>query len=133
MKQMYRRPLTVSPDIRTRRHCAFLLHAHLVFVTKFRPHVSGDGQLGRGGILRHVCPDFEVELVASNGKSNHVHLPVQFLPTAALAKLDNSLKECRPGGPGTSSPTWCSITGGRRSFVRHPISPGPPGARLLML
>nr|WP_307857180.1 hypothetical protein [Pseudarthrobacter albicanus] len=31
--------MTVSQDIRTGRHCAFLLHAHLVFVTKFRHRV----------------------------------------------------------------------------------------------
>jgi REP-associated tyrosine transposase len=89
---MYRWPLTVSQEIRTGRHCAFPLHAQLVFVTKFRHRVSGDGHLVRlEEILRDVCTDFEVERVEFNGESTHVHLPVHVPPKAALAKLVNSM------------------------------------------
>lgn len=85
--------MTVSQDIRTGRHCAFLLHAHLVFVTKFRHRVLGDEHLARlEEILRDVCADFEVELVEFNGESSYVHLLVHFPPKVALAKLVNSLK-----------------------------------------
>ena len=36
-----------TSDIRTGRHCVFLLHAHLVFVTKDRHPVFTDAHLSR--------------------------------------------------------------------------------------
>ncbi|MFE1560406.1 IS200/IS605 family transposase [Streptomyces sp. NPDC058734] len=80
-------------EIRTGRHCAFLLHAHLVFVTKYRHKVFTDRHLRRmEQIMRDVCADFEVELKEFNGENNHVHLLVSFPPKVALSKLINSLK-----------------------------------------
>lgn len=80
-------------DIRTGRHCAFLLHAHLVFVTKYRHKVFTDRHLERmEEIMRAVCADFEVDLVEFNGEANHVHLLVNFPPKVAVSKLVNSLK-----------------------------------------
>ncbi|OEV05147.1 IS200/IS605 family transposase [Streptomyces oceani] len=80
-------------SIRTGRHCAFLLHAHLVFVTKYRHNVFADRHLDRcEEIMRNVCADFETELVEFNGETNHVHLLVNFPPKVAVSKLVNSLK-----------------------------------------
>lgn len=80
-------------NIRTGRHCTFVLHAHLVFVTKFRHEVFNDLHLTRiEEIMRAVCEDFECELAEFNGGSNHVHLLVNFPPKVALSKLVNSLK-----------------------------------------
>ncbi|WP_261570710.1 IS200/IS605 family transposase [Frankia gtarii] len=80
-------------DIRTGRHCVFVLHAHLVFVTKYRHRVFTDRHLTRlEKIVRAVCADFEVELVEFNGEGDHVHLLVNFPPKVALSKLVNSLK-----------------------------------------
>ncbi|MGJ6970091.1 IS200/IS605 family transposase [Streptosporangium sp. G11] len=80
-------------DIRTGRHCVFALHAHLVFVTKFRHKVFTDTHLNRmEEIMRDVCADFETELAEFNGENNHVHLLVNFPPKVALSKLVNSLK-----------------------------------------
>ncbi|RQW96413.1 IS200/IS605 family transposase [Micromonospora inaquosa] len=80
-------------DVRTGRHCAFALHAHLVFVTKYRRRVFSDQHLKRmEDIMRTVCADFDTELVEFNGEDNHVHLLVNFPPKVALAKLVNSLK-----------------------------------------
>ena len=85
--------MTDHQEIRTGRYCAFVLHAHLVFVTKFRHEVFTDAHLPRlEEIMRAVCADFEVELVEFNGESNHVHLLVNFPPKVALSKLVNSLK-----------------------------------------
>ncbi|MHB1848830.1 MAG: transposase, partial [Acidimicrobiales bacterium] len=36
-----------SGDIRTGRHCVFMLHAHLVFVTKYRHKVFSTRHLSR--------------------------------------------------------------------------------------
>ncbi|NGO73696.1 IS200/IS605 family transposase [Streptomyces boncukensis] len=79
--------------IRAGRHCAFVMHAHLVFVTKFRHKVFADRHLKRmEEIMRDVCADFETELVEFNGESNHAHLLVNFPPKVAVSKLVNSLK-----------------------------------------
>ncbi|MFE2140283.1 IS200/IS605 family transposase [Streptomyces sp. NPDC059456] len=80
-------------NIRTGRHCTFLLHAHLVFVTKYRHDVFTDAHLARmEEIMRAVCADFETELTEFNGETNHVHLLVSFPPKVAVSKLVNSLK-----------------------------------------
>ncbi|WP_430501547.1 IS200/IS605 family transposase [Micromonospora trifolii] len=68
-------------DIRTGTHCTFALHAHLVFVTKYRHRVLSDQHLNRmEDIMRTVCADFDTELVEFNGEDNHVHL-LQNRPT----------------------------------------------------
>lgn len=80
-------------DVRTGRHCVFVLHAHLVFVTKYRHAVFTARHLERlEEIMRAVCADFEYELREFNGETNHVHLLVNFPPKVALSKLVNSLK-----------------------------------------
>ncbi|HEY0806739.1 MAG TPA: IS200/IS605 family transposase [Pseudonocardiaceae bacterium] len=79
--------------VRTGRHCVSVLHAHLVFVTKYRHKVFTDTHLPRlEEIMRAVCGDFEVELAEFNGETDHVHLLVHFPPKVALSKLVNSLK-----------------------------------------
>lgn len=79
--------------IRTGRHCVFALHAHLVFVTKFRHKVFTDAHLTRmEAIMRAVCADFETDLAEFNGENNHVHLLVNYPPKVAVARLVNSLK-----------------------------------------
>ncbi len=70
-----------------------MLHAHLVFVTKFRHPVFSGTHLERlEQIMRDVCADFETELAEFNGGANHVHLLVNFPPKIALSRLVNSLK-----------------------------------------
>ncbi|AYF74488.1 IS200/IS605 family transposase [Nocardia yunnanensis] len=82
-----------NESIRTGRHCVFVLHAHLVFVTKYRHRVFTDRHLRRlEEIMRVVCDDFECELVEFDGGTNHVHLLVEFPPKVPLSKLVNSLK-----------------------------------------
>jgi len=79
--------------IRTGRHCAFVMHVHVVFVTTFRHKVFTDTHLTHmDEIMRSVCADFACEPVAFNGKDNHVHLLVNFPPKVAVTKLVNSHK-----------------------------------------
>src|SRR5882757_4278434 len=85
--------MTDLEGVRTGRHCVFALHAHLVFVTKYRHKVFTDPHLTRlEEIMRAVCEDFETTLVEFNGQDNHVHLLVDFPPKVALSRLVNSLK-----------------------------------------
>ncbi|MGI5492681.1 IS200/IS605 family transposase [Microtetraspora malaysiensis] len=82
-----------NPDVRTGRHVVYHLHAHLVFVTKYRRGAFTDPMLVRcEQIMREVCADFEVELREFNGGDDHVHLLVHYPPKVALSKLVNSLK-----------------------------------------
>ncbi len=61
--------MTEDDDIRTGRHCVFVLHAHLVFVTKYRHRVFATRHLERmEQIMRAVCTDFECELVEFNSE-----------------------------------------------------------------
>jgi len=51
-------------DIRTGRHCVFMMHVHLVFVTKYRRGVFTKEILDDlRPIFASVCNDFESELV----------------------------------------------------------------------
>ena len=80
-------------EIRKGRHVVYLLHAHLVFVTKWRGKVFGAAHLKRlEEIFRSVCADFEVVLKEFNGESDRVHLLVNFPPKVRLSELVNSLK-----------------------------------------
>ncbi|MEO3792282.1 IS200/IS605 family transposase [Nonomuraea sp. B10E15] len=82
-----------DPDVRTGRHVVYHLHAHLVFVTKYRRGAFTDPMLVRcEQIMREVCADFEAELREFNGADDHVHLLVHYPPKVALSKLVNSLK-----------------------------------------
>jgi putative transposase len=80
-------------EVRTGRHCVFILHAHLIFITKYRGKVFADIELKRlEEICHEVCRQFEVELKEFNGKEDHVHLLVNYPPKVQLSKLINSLK-----------------------------------------
>lgn len=69
------RPRKTDGDLRHGRRCVFALHAHLVFVTKFRRNVFKSEHLeAMQAILAGVCKDFEAELVEFNGEHDHVHL-----------------------------------------------------------
>ena len=80
-------------SIRTGRHCVFLLHVHLVFVTKYCRGVFTKAILDDlKEIFASVCHDFEAELVEFDGEDDHVHLLVTYPPKIAISSLVNSLK-----------------------------------------
>jgi putative transposase len=80
-------------DIRRGRHCVFMMHVHLVFVTKYRREVFTKEMLeDLRGIFRSVCTDFDSELVEFNGEDDHVHLLLNYPPKVSVSALVNSLK-----------------------------------------
>ncbi|WP_413801530.1 IS200/IS605 family transposase [Streptomyces iranensis] len=82
-----------NPHVRRGRHIVCHLHAHLVFVTKYRRTVFNDEMLTCcEGIMRKVCEDFETDLIEFDGEEDHVHLLVHYPPKVALSNLVNSLK-----------------------------------------
>lgn len=86
--------MNVESDVRTGIHCVFLMHVHLVFVTKYRHAVFAGEYLGRlEKILGQVCADFGAELAEfKGGESEHVHVLVEYPPKVAVSRLVNSLK-----------------------------------------
>lgn len=85
--------MAIDTRLRTGRHVVFLMHVHLVFVTKYWHPVFTDPHLRRmEEIMATVCEDFESTLVEFNGEPDHVHLLVNFPPKVAVSKLVNSLK-----------------------------------------
>lgn len=71
----------------------FAMHAHLVFVTKYRRGVFTDEHLSAmEPVLSDICADFGAALVEFNGEDDHVHLLIEYPPTVQLSKLVNSLK-----------------------------------------
>ena len=70
-----------------------MMHAHLVFVTKYRRNVFTKDILNDlQTIFAKVCNDFEAELIEFDGEDDHVHLLVNYPPKVAVSKLVNSLK-----------------------------------------
>jgi putative transposase len=72
---------------------SLLLHAHLVFVTKYRRPVFTDAMLTfTENTMRGVCADLDAELVEFNGEADHVHLLVDYPPTLPISVLVQRLK-----------------------------------------
>lgn len=85
--------MSLESDIRRGRHCVFLMHVHLVFVTKYRREVFTQAILDELRVVfASVCADFEAELVEFDGEDDHVHLLVNYPPKVAISNLVNSLK-----------------------------------------
>jgi putative transposase len=85
--------MSIDSDIRHGRHCVFLIHVHLVFVTKYRQEVFTKEILDDlRPIFSGVCRDFDAELVEFDGEDDHVHLLVNYPPKVSVSTLVNSLK-----------------------------------------
>ena len=77
--------MSQSTDYRRGRHVVSCLHAHLVFVTKYRhPVFTNDHLRQLHTIFDDVCSDFGVELVEFNGEAEHAHLLVEYPATVQL-------------------------------------------------
>jgi putative transposase len=83
----------MSQELRKGRHVVYLLHAHIIFVTKYRGKVFDSEILTKAEeLMRKICEENEVVLKEFNGESDHVHLLVEYPPKIALSKLVNALK-----------------------------------------
>jgi len=83
----------MSIDLRHGRHCVFNLHAHLVFVTKYRKKIFDSKHIEfLQKTFDKVCKDFETSLVECDGEKDHIHLLVNYPTKISITKLVNSLK-----------------------------------------
>lgn len=75
------------------RHAAFLLHVHIVFVTKYRRKVFGELHINSAHqYVSEICADFGAELKECDGEADHLHMLIEYPPTVQITKLVNSLK-----------------------------------------
>lgn len=82
-----------DPKYRHGRHCVFLMHVHLVFVTKYRRFCFTQRVLNHlKKIMTDICVSYDSKLVEFNGEGDHVHLLVNYPPKVSISKLVNSLK-----------------------------------------
>ncbi len=105
-------------DIRRGRHCVFLMHVHLVFVTKYRRQIFDHDAIEKlRTYFSNVCADFEAELVEMDGEPDHVHLLINYPPKLAISSLVNSLKGVSSKVTATRSTRYCSQVLLQRRFV----------------
>ena len=75
------------------RHCTYLIHFHLVVVTKYRRKCITRPMLER---LREIFADtlkkWDCELVEFNGEADHLHILMSVNPKVQPSKLVNNLK-----------------------------------------
>ena len=81
-------------DFRSGRHVVHLLHAHLVFTTKYRRGAITTGRVRDllAEVMTSVADDMGAEVVAVEADGDHVHLLICYPPHLALSRLVNSLK-----------------------------------------
>ena len=79
--------------LRRGRSCVFLLHVHLVFVTKYRRKVFTKEILEalEESFLK-TCRKMGVELSEFDGERDHVHLLINYPPKYSISKIVNALK-----------------------------------------
>ena len=115
-------------ELRAGRHVVSCLHAHIVFVPRYRKRIFDADALERmRAIFRVVCADFETDIKEFNGEADHIHLLVTYPPKIALSGLVNSLKgasarrlraahlpevERRMWGAHFWSPSYCAVSCG---------------------
>jgi putative transposase len=82
-----------SMDFRRGRTCVFMMHVHLVFVTKYRRKVFTKEIVSNlEAIFSNVCQRFQAELIECDSEDDHIHLLINYPPTCTISRLVNSLK-----------------------------------------
>ena len=80
-------------EIQKSRHATHLLHAHLVFVTKYRYNVlTGEHIEYLRGIFKETMKEMGGTLEEFDGERNHVHLLIQYPPKWSISISVNNLK-----------------------------------------
>ena len=80
-------------ELRKGRHVVYILHAHLIFITKYRGKVFTNEHLNKlKEMMDDICRNHQATLTEFNGESDHVHLLINYHPATSLSKLTNTLK-----------------------------------------
>ncbi len=82
-----------SRNIRRGRKCVFMLHVHLIFLTKYRGDIFKENHLETlKQIFIKVCDDFDADLIEFNGGTDHAYVLITYPAKFSVTKLVNSLK-----------------------------------------
>ncbi|MEA3229185.1 MAG: IS200/IS605 family transposase [Campylobacterota bacterium] len=80
-------------NIQKSRHATHLLHAHLVFVTKYRYNILTKEHIDyMGEIFKETIEEMGGTLQEFDGERNHVHLLIQYPPKHSISLIVNNLK-----------------------------------------
>lgn len=80
-------------EIQKSRHATHLLHAHLVFVTKYRCSVlTGEHIEYLRDVFKETIEEMGGTLEEFDGERNHVHLLIQYPPKWSISVIVNNLK-----------------------------------------
>ena len=106
---------------RRRRHSVSLLHAHLVFTTKYRRRVITPRvfELLRRS-MRRTAAGLGVRLVALESDGDHLHLMIAHPPSLALSEIVRRLKGASSR---TSKPRTEEAAASPRSRTGAALSP----------
>lgn len=75
------------------RHSVTLIHAHLVFVTKYRRKIFKPEHIERmTEVCNGVALKMNFRLLRLNGESDHVHLLIEYPPKLSISQIVNALK-----------------------------------------
>lgn len=114
---------------RRARHSGSLLHAHLVFVTKYRRRVFTDAMLTHyEHTMRAVCNDLNAELVEFNSQADHVHLLAAYPPTLAISVRCSDSRAAPLTPCAANTPLPVSAPASADTSGHHPTSPYPAAA-----
>jgi putative transposase len=74
-------------------HSVFLLHVHVVWVTKYRKKILKDDiAVKLRELIRQICAKESVEIISGHVSGDHVHLFLSYPPKVCLSKLVQRLK-----------------------------------------
>ena len=78
---------------RKNSHSLYDLKIHLVWITKYRKPVL-HGEVGHAlrDIIRRICEEMDVDIIAGNVRMDHVHLLLSYPPNLCVSKLVQKLK-----------------------------------------
>ena len=80
-------------NYRKSSHCTYDIKYHLVWITKYRkPVITGKIALRTRELIRMICQNNEVEILAGHVGSDHIHLLVSVSPHLSASKLVQYLK-----------------------------------------
>ena len=85
-------PARTQLDVQRGHSTVYTLHAHLVFVTKYRrPGFTGEMLTSCEHLMADICLSWGGELREFTGETDHVHLLVHYPPSLAVSMLVNRL------------------------------------------
>ena len=74
-------------------HTVFMIHLHLVWITKYRkPILEGDVAYRVRDLIREICRSESVEIIKGHVSKDHVHLFVSVPPQVTVSRLVQRLK-----------------------------------------